>query len=220
MIKAPQSLSVNISSCEYYPSACIWQWFCVLIPLLCRNLWSLVKYPGLLLPTPEITFPPQVPDPLKNQELILWMRTVWSGKIIPLAGQGKPRDQTEPLEEITVTLFPIITPLSQLPMDHETIYWALPTGVGWGLWLFLICFLESHLLQFLVLICKLEIFMCNQAPVAWVGSLFSAPLRSPAESVSSDLWGIGATQNPSPGTAALSLPNLLRRPSAVMGILQ
>lgn len=62
--------------------------------------------------------------------------------------------------------------------------------------------------------------MCNQAPVAWVGSLFSAPLRSPAESVSSDLWGIGATQNPSPGTAALSLPNLLRRPSAVMGILQ
>lgn len=53
-----------------------------------------------------------------------------SGKIIPLARQGKPRDQTEPFEEITVTLFSIIAQRSQLPVDHETIYWALPTEAG------------------------------------------------------------------------------------------
>lgn len=41
-------------------------------------------------------------------------------------------------------------------MDHDTIYWALPTEAGWGLWLFLICFLENYLLQFLIFICALE----------------------------------------------------------------
>lgn len=55
------------------------------------------------------------------------MRTVLSGKIIPLANQDKPRDQTEPFWEIIDALFPIITQLSQLLMDHDTIYLALPT---------------------------------------------------------------------------------------------
>lgn len=50
----------------------------------------------------------------------------------------------------------MITQLSQLPMDRDTISWALHTEVGWGLWLFLICFLENHLLQFLIFICTLE----------------------------------------------------------------
>lgn len=156
--------------------------------------------PSLLLPTPEITLSTQVPDPLKNQELILWMRTVLSGKIIPLARQGKPRDQTEPFEEITVTLFSIIAHnnSSQLPVDHETIYWALPTEAGWGLWLFLICFLENHLLQFLIFIWALESLTsgscCSSCPSCQ--PLYTSRLSQSAQTTSLDFllwWGYSST---------------------------
>lgn len=72
-------------------------------------------------------------------------------------------------------------------MDHATIYLALPTEVGWGLWLFLVCSLENHLLQFLIFICTLESLSSGSCCL----SPPSHPLSTPKLSQSTQTASLG-----------------------------